>query len=124
LKGVDGPIGFCERTWCVHHIFRTCWRQRAAGRIRPYILLPGPLSAEGKIKYEVHVDEMIIDRRTAVAREQRRRSSPSRRVWIGRVGISRYCTAREEPDFDKIRSPLCGVDAALVVVETAAESDV
>ena len=67
---------------------------------------------------------MVINGGGAAAHKQRCRSSPSHRVWISRVNIGRYRTTREEPDLDKVRSPLCGVDAALVVVETTAERDV
>src|SRR3984885_4493838 len=43
-------------------------------------------------------------------------------IWVARGDIARNCPAREEPDLDEIRGPLCRVYTSIGGVESRAKS--
>ena len=72
--------------------------------------IPGPVTTEGDVEDDVMIAKVFVD--IATSFKFSIRSSPRGGVGVAGGQITRDRVAREEPDADSLRCPVCSVDAS------------
>jgi hypothetical protein len=119
LQGVDQPvrIGKCGRI--VLHIFLAGRRLGTADCVRAPDL-PGPLAAEGDVKDDLLIFEVLVN--VAAAGQLGDWDAPILRVGRTAADVGGNRAARKEPDADGFACPFRCVDTATSGVEAGTVS--